>query len=118
MLATVMEDHTEAIKARDDRIAKLEGQNERLRSEKTEQLREKETAFEAGAAELELMYQRKLTAAAMQFKKLKDAFNDLVVAAKDDVSEAKAEAKMKEQEMIKNFDKERTALIKEQEILR
>lgn len=45
--------------------------------------------YAQGAAELELQHQRKLTASAMQYKKLKDAFNDLVVAARDDSAEAK-----------------------------
>jgi hypothetical protein len=48
-----------------------------------------EGRYAQGAAELELQHQRKLTASAMQYKKLKDAFNDLVVAARDDSAEAK-----------------------------
>jgi hypothetical protein len=43
------------------------------------ELKEREQAYAQGAAELELMYQKKLTAAAMQYGKLKNAFNDLVM---------------------------------------
>lgn len=108
-------------------------------------LKEKEDAFAKGAAELELMYQKKLTSASMQFQKLKDAFNDLVsvvafisigqtecscgllflisiflqvVAAKDDTAEVKTEGRMKQQDLIIKYEKEKQVLMEEQEVLR
>jgi hypothetical protein len=113
-----MAEHKEAVEDRDRRLHDLQDAYERLRVEKDRELKEREAAYAAGAAELEVLYQRKLTASAMQYRKLKEAFNDLVVAAKDDMAEIKTEGKMREQELSKTHEKEKSTLVKEQELLR
>lgn len=100
------------------KVANLEQEVQRLETEMMKELKDREAAYAKGATELELHYQKKLTAAAMQYKKLKNAFNDLVVAAKDDCAEVKADGQKKEDDLMKNFDKERTRLLKDQELLR
>ena len=75
-----MSAHALELKTRDKRLSDLEEIKARLEHDMVNKLKEKEDAYAKGAAELELMYQKKLTTACMQFQKLKDAFNDLVSA--------------------------------------
>jgi len=100
------------------KVTNLEQEVKRLEGEMMSELKERETAYAKGASELEMLYQKKLTAAALHYKRLKEAFNDLVVAAKDDCAETKAEGLKKEEDLMKSFEKERIRMLKDQEILR